>query len=139
MDSENIRIRLHLLVSAAKWEDYGNCILQIRRPPPGWRQALRADHGLEKRVTVIALPKKEPEEPKVVLDAVLGSGCFSGMGSRGIVCGVWEESKSADGVVGVAPHKGGTGGIIKKWCFQLATVGEASWVLRLVHQEVLRA
>jgi hypothetical protein len=139
MDNENIRIRLHLLVSAAKWEDYGNCILQIRRPPPGWRQALRADHGLEKRITVIALPKKEPEQPKVVLDAVLGSGCFSGMGSRGIVCGVWEESKSVDGVVGVAPHKGGTGGIIKKWCFQLGTAGEASWVLRLVHQEVVRA
>lgn len=139
MDSENIRIRLHLLVSAAKWEDYGNCILQIRRPPAGWRQALRADHGLEKRVTVTALPKKETEQPKLVLDAVLGSGCFSSMGSRGIVCGVWEEVKGAGGVTGVAPDKGGTGGMIKKWCFQLATAGEASWVLRLVHQEVLRA
>lgn len=136
MDNENIRIRLHLLVSSAKWEDMGNCILQIRRPPPGWRQALRADHGLEKRVTVITAPKKEGEQPKIMLDAVLGSGCFSSMGARGIVCGVWEEVKGEDGVVGAVPHTGATGGNIKKWCFQLANAAEASWVLRLVHQEV---
>ncbi|EGR46355.1 uncharacterized protein TRIREDRAFT_110023 [Trichoderma reesei QM6a] len=135
--TDNIRIRLHLLVSPAKWEDYGNCNLQIRRPPPGWRQALRADHGLEKRVTVTTAPKKSSEKPIVVLDAVLGSGCFTPMGSRGIVCGVWEEVKSGDGVVGGVPANGATGGNIKKWCFQFASVAEAGWVLRLVHQEVL--
>lgn len=138
LDSENIRIRLHLLVTSAKWEDYGNCILQIRRPPPGWHQALRADHGLEKRVTVTTLPKKSSEAPRILLDAVLGSGCFSPMGSRGIVCGVWEEVRNGDGVVGMVPATGATGGNIKKWCFQCASVAEASWVLRLVHQEVLR-
>ncbi|KJZ77745.1 hypothetical protein HIM_02922 [Hirsutella minnesotensis 3608] len=139
MSPERVKIRLHLLVSAAKWEDYGNCTLQIRRPPPGWRQALRADHGLEKRVTATSVPKKEDGEPKVLLDAVLGSGCFSPMGSRGIVCGVWEEVRDGDGVVGMVPATGATGGNIKKWCFQLATAGEAGWVLRLLHQEVLRA
>lgn len=138
LDSENIRIRLHLLISAAKWEDYGNCILQIRRPPPGWHQALRADHGMEKRVTVTTLPRKNAEQPRILLDAVLGSGCFSPMGSRGIVCGVWEEVKDGDGVVGMVPATGATGGNIKKWCFQCASVAEASWVLRLVHQEVFR-
>ncbi|OAQ67798.1 hypothetical protein VFPPC_04142 [Pochonia chlamydosporia 170] len=134
-----IRIRLHLLVTSAKWEDYGNCSLQIRRPPPGWRQALRADHGLEKRITVTTLPKKDSEEAKIVLDAVLGSGCFSAMGSRGIVCGVWEEVKNGDGVVGMVPETGATGGNIKKWCFQFSNAAEANGVLRLVHQEVLRA
>ncbi|KAM0254274.1 hypothetical protein ACHAQJ_006964 [Trichoderma viride] len=137
LSSENIRIRLHLLVSSAKWEDYGNCSLQIRRPPPGWRQALRADHGLEKRVTVTTMPKKSSEMPIILLDAVLGSGCFTPMGSRGIVCGVWEEVKSGDGIVGGVPANGATGGNIKKWCFQFASVAEASWVIRLVHQEVL--
>ncbi|PNY29837.1 Uncharacterized protein TCAP_00249 [Tolypocladium capitatum] len=135
----SIRIRLHLLVAAAKWEDYGNCSLQIRRPPPGWHQALRADHGLEKRVTATTLPKKDGEEPRIVLDAVLGSGCFSPMGSRGIVCGVWEEVKNGDGVVGMVPATGATGGMIKKWCFQCANAAEAGGVLRLVHQEVVRA
>ncbi|CAG9993857.1 unnamed protein product [Clonostachys byssicola] len=139
LNSENIRIRLHLLVSATKWEDYGNCILQIRRPPPGWHQALRANHGMEKRVTVTTIPKKDSEKPKILLDAVLGSACFSPMGSRGIVCGIWEEVKNGDGVVGIAPATGPTGGNIKKWCFQCATVSEASGVLRLVHEEVLRA
>ncbi|KAG5978547.1 hypothetical protein E4U55_006071 [Claviceps digitariae] len=135
---EAIRIRLHLLVPPAKWEDYGNCSLQIRRPPPGWRQALRADHGLEKRITATTLPRKESEEGKIVLDAVLGSGCFSAMGSRGIVCGVWEEVKNGDGVVGMAPETGATGGNIKKWCLQFATAADANGILRLLHQEVLR-
>ncbi|KAH7309486.1 hypothetical protein B0I35DRAFT_440084 [Stachybotrys elegans] len=139
LDTENIRIRLHLLVTSTKWEDYGNCILQIRRPPPGWHQALRADHGLEKRITVTKIPKKDSDKPTILLDAVLGSGCFSAMGSRGIVCGVWEEPKSKDGEAVPAPATGATGGNIKKWCFQCASVADASWVLRLVHQEVVRA
>ncbi|KAF4451871.1 hypothetical protein F53441_5190 [Fusarium austroafricanum] len=135
--TEDLKIRLHLLVAAAKWEDFGNCRLSIRRPPPGWHQALRADHGLEKRVTVTTIPRKDSEQPKVLLDAVLGSGCFTPMGSRGIVCGVWEEMKDSNGVVGVVPATGPTGGNVKKWCFQCASVAEASWVLRLVHQEVM--
>lgn len=137
--TENIRIRLHLLVSTTKWEDFGNCSLQIRRPPPGWRQALRADHGLEKRVTVTTLPKKDSEKPKILLDAVLGSGCFSPMGSRGIVCGIWEEMKGDNGLVGGIPATGPANGNVKKWCFQCSNVSEASWVLRLVHQEVFTA
>jgi hypothetical protein len=94
---------------------------------------------MEKRVTVTTIPKKDSEKPKILLDAVLGSACFSPMGSRGIVCGIWEEVKNGDGVVGIAPATGPTGGNIKKWCFQCATVSEASGVLRLVHEEVLRA
>ncbi|PHH71016.1 hypothetical protein CDD80_5570 [Ophiocordyceps camponoti-rufipedis] len=137
--ADKMQIRLHLLVAAAKWEDLGSCTLQVRRPPPGWHQALRANHGLEKRVTALTMAKKEGDEPKVVLDAVLGSGCFQAMGSRGIVCGVWEEVKDGDGVLGMAPATGATGGNIKKWCFQFPTVAEASWMLRLLHQEVVRA
>ncbi|OLN97503.1 hypothetical protein CCHL11_01290 [Colletotrichum chlorophyti] len=135
LSSDNIKIRLHLLVTSTKWEDYGNCHLQIRRPPPGWHQELRANHGLEKRVTVTTMPKKS-DKPRIILDAVLGSGCFTPMGSRGIVCGIWEELRDERGEVGVAPKTGGASGSVKKWCFQCASVSEASWVLRLVHQEV---
>ncbi|ROT35536.1 hypothetical protein SODALDRAFT_69157 [Sodiomyces alkalinus F11] len=138
LSSDNIRIRLHLLATPTKWEDYGNCVLQIRRPPPGWRQELRANHGLEKRITVTTSPRKEQEKARVVLDAVLGSGCFTPMGSRGIICGIWEELRGENGEVGIVPATGGAGGSIKKWCFQCASVAEASWVLRLVHQEVIR-
>ncbi|PHH87690.1 hypothetical protein CDD83_8536 [Cordyceps sp. RAO-2017] len=138
-NAESIQMRLHLLVAAAKWEDCGNCSLQIRRPPPGWHQALRADHGLEKRVTATRAPRRDAGDATVLLDAVLGSGCFQPMGSRGIVCGVWEEVRDGAGVVGMVPATGATGGNIKKWCFQFATVADASWVLRLLHQEVVRA
>ena len=137
LGSDNIHIRLHLLASSAKWEDFGNCSLQIRRPPPGWHQALRADHGLEKRVTVTTIPRKETDQPRIVLDAVLGSACFTPMGTRGVVCGVWEDHKGAGGVAGMVPATGPTGGNIKKWCFQFAGAMEANSVLRLVHQEVV--
>ena len=136
---ENLRIRLHLLTVGNSWEDMGNCSLTISRPPPGWQQALRANHGLEKRVTVTTAPRKDGEKPVTKLDAVLGSGCFQLLGNRGIVCGVWEEVKGADGVIGMVPATGAPGGSIQRWCFQFASAGEAHWVLRLVHQEVERA
>lgn len=139
MGTENLRIRLHLLTTGNKWEDMGNCSLTVSRPPPGWRQALRANHGMEKRITVTTVPRKDAEKPLTKLDAVLGSGCFSQLGTRGIVCGIWEEVKGADGVIGMVPENGAPGGNVQRWCFQFATAGEANWVLRLVHQEVERA
>ena len=137
---DHVRIRLHLLATTSKWEDYGNCSLQIRRPPPGWHQALRADHGLEKRITATAAAAKREstggggKPPRVLLDAVLGSACFTPMGNRGVVCAIWEEVKGE-----AAPATGGTGGNIKRWCLQFASAAEANWVLRLLHQEVVRA
>lgn len=136
--TENLRIHLHLLATGNKWEDMGPCSLTISRPPPGWRQALRANHGMEKRVTVNTIPRKESDQAVTKLDAVLGSGCFSMLGTRGIVCGIWEEVKGADGVAGTVPENGATGGNVQRWCFQFASAGEAHWVLRLVHQEVER-
>ncbi|CAI4212946.1 unnamed protein product [Parascedosporium putredinis] len=141
ISSDNVPIRLHLLVSASKWEDCGNCRLQVRRPPEGWRQELRANHGLEKRVTVTTIPKKRDgsEAPRVVLDAVLGSGCFTTMGTRGIICSVWEEMRDEQGRMGHIPHTNNPGGSVKKWCFQLSGVAQASWLLTLLHEEVVRA
>ena len=140
MSPDNVPIRLHLLVSANKWEDYGNCRLQVRRPPEGWRQELRADHGLEKRITVSTVPKKkDPEGGRIILDAVLGSGCFGSMGTRGIVCSVWEEMRDEYGNAGAIPGRSAPGGNVKKWCFQLGGVGNAGWLLALLHEEVVRA
>ncbi|PKS11670.1 hypothetical protein jhhlp_001821 [Lomentospora prolificans] len=141
ISSDNVPIRLHLLVSASKWEDCGNCRLQVRRPPEGWRQELRANHGLEKRITVTTIPKKKDgsEMPRVVLDAVLGSGCFTTMGSRGIICSVWEEMRDEFGRMGYIPNTNNPGGSVKKWCFQLGGVAQASWLLALLHEEVVRA
>lgn len=137
---DNVPIRLHLLVSPSKWEDYGNCRLQVRRPPEGWRQELRADHGLEKRVTVSTVPKKKDSEPpRIILDAVLGSGCFGSMGTRGIVCSVWEEMRDEYGRAGAIPQTSSPGGSVKKWCFQVGGVGNAGWLLALLHEEVVRA
>ena len=157
---DKLRIRCHLLVSPTKWEDFGNCRLQIVRPPPGMKQELRAWHGLEKRIIVTSVPKKsilavegrgsggggdggsssmQANSPRVILDVVLGSGCFSRLGTRGICLNVWEEGRGEGSDVARAPETGMPGGKVTKWCFQCVNVAEANWIFRLVNQEVIIA
>ncbi|RYP07561.1 hypothetical protein DL764_002416 [Monosporascus ibericus] len=135
LTTNNIRIRLHLMVSASKWEDHGNCLLEVARPDrgAGERQNLRKYQGMEKRVVVRTVNKRHPEKEKVVLDVVLGSRCFSRLGSRGVLLNVWEDSAGADGV----GDRGNAGGQVSKWCFQCASVAEATWIYGLVTQEVV--
>jgi hypothetical protein len=139
LTTNNLKIRLHLLVSASKWEDNGNCLLEITRPPSGARQNLRMYQGMEKRIIVTTIPKRsnDPNEAVVVLDVVLGSRCFSRLGSRGILLNVWEEVRDESGEMGVVPKDGNSGGNVSKWCFQCASVAEASWIYGLVTQEVM--
>ncbi|KAI1425889.1 hypothetical protein F5Y12DRAFT_324267 [Xylaria sp. FL1777] len=137
LTTNNLKIRLHLLVSASKWEDYGNCYLEVTRPDQGTRQNLRKYQGMEKRIIVTTIPKKSTGQPSVVLDIVLGSRCFSRLGSRGILLNVWEEVRDERGEMGVAPKGGGSGGNVNKWCFQCISVMEASWIYGLVTQEVV--
>ncbi|KAI0021967.1 hypothetical protein F4780DRAFT_778238 [Xylariomycetidae sp. FL0641] len=137
LTTNNLKIRLHLLVSASKWEDHGNCYLEVTRPDQGTRQNLRKYQGMEKRIIVHTIPKKEADKAVVKLDVVLGSRCFSRLGSRGILLNVWEDVKDEAGVEGVAPKGGGATGNVNKWCFQCSSVVEASWIYGLVTQEVL--
>ncbi|RYO76010.1 hypothetical protein DL762_007840 [Monosporascus cannonballus] len=134
LTTNNIRIRLHLMVSASKWEDHGNCLLEVARPDrgAGERQNLRKYQGMEKRVVVRTVNKRHPEKEKVVLDVVLGSRCFSRLGSRGVLLNVWEDGGGAEGV----GDRGNAGGQVSKWCFQCASVAEAAWIYGLVTQEV---
>lgn len=145
LGSDNLKIRCHLLVTSSKWEDHGNCNLQITRPPPGMRQELRIRHGMEKRVIVTKIPKKtfgfgssnpEKDGSRIVLDVVLGSKCFSRLGSRGIILNVWEEVRDEENNVGLAPKTGGLSGKVTKWCFQCSSATEANWIFGLVAQEV---
>ncbi|KAF3770621.1 hypothetical protein M406DRAFT_87468 [Cryphonectria parasitica EP155] len=145
LGSDNLKIRCHLLVTPTKWEDHGNCNLQITRPPPGMRQELRIRHGMEKRVIVTKIPKKtfrfgdaDPEKTKpiIVLDVVLGSKCFGRLGARGIILNVWEDLRDEENKVGVAPKTGNLAGTVKKWCFQCSSATEANWIYGLVAQEV---
>ncbi|KAI1284782.1 hypothetical protein F5Y07DRAFT_347681 [Xylaria sp. FL0933] len=137
LTTNNLKIRLHLLVSASKWEDYGNCFLEVTRPDQGTRQNLRKYQGMEKRIIVTTIPKKATDQPSIVLDVVLGSRCFSRLGSRGILLNVWEEVRNEHGEMGVVPKGGGSGGNVNKWCFQCVSVMEASWIYGLVTQEVV--
>lgn len=136
LGSDNLKIRCHMLVTSSKWEDHGNCRLQITRPPPGMRQELRIRHGMEKRIIVTKVSKKETDKPLIVLDVVLGSKCFGRLGARGIILNVWEDLRDENNNVGLAPKKGGLSGSVKKWCFQCSSATEAGWIYGLVAQEV---
>lgn len=139
LTTNNLKIRLHLMVSASKWYDHGNCLLEITRPPAGTRQNLRKYQGMEKRIIVTKIPKKsaDKESAVITLDVVLGSRCFSRLGSRGILLNVWEETLDKNGVAGVGTMGGVSSGNVSKWCFQCGSVAEASWIYGLVTQEVV--
>ncbi|KAF7533897.1 hypothetical protein G7054_g6705 [Neopestalotiopsis clavispora] len=139
LTTNNLKIRLHLMVSASKWEDHGNCLLEITRPPMGTRQNLRKYQGMEKRIIVTQIPKKTSDinTTVLILDVVLGSRCFSRLGSRGILLNVWEEVVDHNGTAGVVQMGGVSSGNVSKWCFQCASVAEASWIYGLVTQEVV--
>ncbi|KAK3939580.1 hypothetical protein QBC46DRAFT_437187 [Diplogelasinospora grovesii] len=131
-----LEIRCHLNVQSNRWADKGDCILTIGRPPPGVRQELRLYHGMEKRVIVTHASKKDGDNPIILLDAVLGSKCFSMLGTKGIMCSVWEQLRDEEGNVGVAPRTGAIAGKVTKWCFQCKSVQQANWIMGMVTSEV---
>ncbi|KAL2133607.1 hypothetical protein VTI74DRAFT_2045 [Chaetomium olivicolor] len=131
-----LEIRCHLNVQNNRWLDKGDCILHISRPPPGVRQELTLYHGLEKRIIVTHATKKTGDRPLILLDAVLGSKCFSMLGSKGVMCSVWENLRDEEGNVGVAPRNGATAGKVTKWCFQCKSLQQAEWIMKLVTAEV---
>lgn len=131
-----LEIRCHLNVQNNRWLDKGDCILTITRPPPGVRQELQLYHGLEKRVIVSRQSKKAEEKPVILLDAVLGSKCFSMLGRKGVMCSVWENLRDEDGNVGMAPRNGAVAGRVTKWCFQCKNFQQAEWIMKMVTSEV---
>ncbi|KAK3984786.1 hypothetical protein QBC44DRAFT_8193 [Cladorrhinum sp. PSN332] len=131
-----LEIRCHLNVQNNRWLDKGDCILHITRPPPGVKQELQLYHGLEKRVIVTKQSKKTGDKPVIMLDAVLGSKCFSMLGRKGVMCSVWEQLRDEDGNVGVAPANGALSGKVTKWCFQCKNFQQAEWIMKMVTAEV---
>jgi len=67
----------------------------------------------------------------VVLDEVLGSGCFSRVGRTGIVVNVWEDIVGDNGEVGRVGRVGGLSGRTRKWLFQTGGKAECDWIFGL--------
>ncbi|KAK4138553.1 hypothetical protein BT67DRAFT_13954 [Trichocladium antarcticum] len=139
-----LQIRCHLNVHNNRWQDKGDCVLHISRPPPGVRQELPLYGGLEKRVIVTRASGSSSSSgggggdasPLILLDAVLGSGCFGLLGTKGVMCSVWENLRDEEGRVGVAPRQGTVAARVTKWCFQCKSVQQADWIMRLLTSEV---
>jgi len=80
--------------------------------------------------------KGQLDRPLILLDAVLGSKCFSLLGTKGIMCSVWENLRDEEGTVGLAPATGAVAGRVTKWCFECKTTEQASWIMGMVTSEV---
>lgn len=125
-----MKIRLYTLVTSTSWEDKGAARLDVTPPLPGQRQRSCLNNGIERRV-VARVSAKKGEEGIIVLDEVLGSGCFSRVGRTGIVVNVWEDIKGDNGEVGLMPRVGGVSGRTRKWLFQMGSAAECNWVFGL--------
>ena len=129
--SENLKIRILRYESGGRWFDHGDARLTVTAPPPGMRQRSSLHNGIERRIIVRLKPSKKDTEGPVILDEVLGAGCFNMVGSRGVVVNVWEDIVGDDGVVGRIGRVGGVSGRQKKWMFQMGNLGEMRWIYSL--------
>lgn len=138
LTSDNLKIRLYSLETAQKWADLGAARLSISTPPPGMRQASSLYTGTQKRVVVTSKHAAKKDQKRggvgdgVLLDVVLGGGCWARVGVVGVVANVWEDVKGDDGVVGNIGAVGGVSGRTRKWMVQCASAGEAAWIFGLV-------
>ncbi|KAL3424764.1 glucan 4-alpha-glucosidase [Phlyctema vagabunda] len=139
LGSENLKIRLYCLETASKWNDIGAARLSVTQPPPGMRQASSLYHGIEKRIIVTRKAAEgdkknghDSDRPVILLDVVLGSGCFSKIGRTGIAINVWEDVTGPNGEIGMIGPVGGVSGRTRKWMLQCGSATEAHWIFGLV-------
>lgn len=140
----NLKIRLYVLQTSSKWDELGQAFLTVSDPPPGMRQASSLYHGIEKRIFVTSdskrsvahrdrrLMARDGEASQVIIDQVLGGGCFSRLGITGICMNVWEDIMGDNGEIGMVAAVGGVSGRTRKWMFQCATAKETAWIFSLV-------
>ncbi|TAQ89736.1 hypothetical protein B7494_g1925 [Chlorociboria aeruginascens] len=139
LGSTNLKIQIYAQDPKGRdWEPLGDAFLTVTQPPPGMKQASSLYHGLEKRIIVSQLPfnggptKEKYEKCAILLDVVLGSSCFSRLGTRGIVVNVWQEVTGPNGEVGMVGPIGGLSGKTRKWCLSSTKGSQARWILGLL-------
>jgi hypothetical protein len=149
LGSSNLKIRLYIHETVTKWNEIGTAFLTVTHPPPGMRQASSLYHGVEKRIIVTkrqhtkqgfgkklqgsgSPTSEQPDSTQVILDVVVGGGCFSRLGVVGIVMNVWEDIVGDNGEVGVVAAVGGVSGRTRKWMFHCASAAETTWIFSLV-------
>jgi hypothetical protein len=137
LGNENLKVRLYALETVSKWDDKGHARLTITQPLPGMRQASFLNNGVEKRIIVSIKAGKGDDEYAIVLDEVLGSGCFSRVGRTGIAINIWEDIKGDGGEVGQIGRFGGVSGRTRKWLLQTGSAREAAWIFGLTQRSAL--
>jgi hypothetical protein len=137
MGSDNIKVRLYSLEPNAKWDDKGEASVTFSQPPPGMRQALAINNGVENRVTVAVKVGKNDEHGYIVIDEVLGSNSFGKLGRTGVMFTVWEDIRGDGGEIGRIGRFGGVSGRTRKWLFQTNSAREAAWIYGLTQRSAL--
>jgi len=130
LGNKNIKIRLYMLANSTSWDDKGPARLDITLPPPGMKQRSSLNTGIERRI-VVRLNAHKGEEGVVLIDEVLGAGCFQQMSRTGIAVNVWEDITGDNGEVGRVGRTGGLSGRTRKWLFQTGSAAERNWIYSL--------
>jgi hypothetical protein len=134
---ENIKVRLYSLETNTRWDDKGEAAVTFSHPPPGMRQALAVNNGVENRVTVTLKVGKNEGDGFTVMDEALGSNCFSRLGRTGVMFTVWEDIRGDGGEIGRIGRSGGVSGRTRKWLFQTNSQREAAWIYGLTQRSAL--
>lgn len=137
MGSENIKVRLYSLEHHKRWDDKGEASITFSHPPPGMRQALSINNGVENRVTVVIKGGKREAGGYIMIDEVLGANCFGKLGRTGVIFTVWEDIRGDGGEIGRIGRSGGVSGRTRKWLFQTNSAREAAWIYGLTQRSAL--
>jgi len=130
LGNKNIKIRLYMLANSTSWDDKGPARLDVTLPPPGMRQRSSLNTGIERRI-VVRVNAHKGKEGVVLLDEVLGAGCFQQVSRTGIAVNVWEDITGDNGEVGQVGRTGGLSGRTRKWLFQTGSAAERNWIYSL--------
>jgi len=134
---EDIPITLSMPATNSKWEMLGSAFLTISTPPPDMRPESSQNHGIPKRITItrkklhMGSPQGPNEEALVMLDIVVGVGCFSLVARKGVLMHDWRDIRGNDGQVGVIGSTGGVSATMSKYLFQTEKGMARDWIWSL--------
>jgi hypothetical protein len=134
---EDIPITLSIPATHSKWEMLGNVFLTISTPPPDMRPESSQNYGIPKRITVsrkklqMGSPQGSNKDALVMIDIVVGVGCFNLVARKGVLMHDWRDIRGNDGQVGVIGSTGGVSATMGKYLFQTEKGMTRDWIWSL--------
>jgi len=134
---EDIPITLSIPATHSKWEMLGAAFLTISTPPPDMRPESSQNYGIPKRITItrkklhMGSLQGPSKEALVMVDIVVGVGCFNLVARKGVLMHDWRDIRGNDGQVGAIGSTGGVSGTMGRYLFQTEKGMARDWIWSL--------